>query len=578
LRRRLKVLSVLVSLIILISTSGLTLAATKKPVEQGNLITAIEVAGNNRIPAKEILDVVSTKVGEEISNKKLQDDLQAIFDLGYFFDVQVSFQNYKNGVKLIFEVVENPVLNKIKFKGNKVITDKKLEEILNLKTDEMLNTNQLNKKLREVESYYQDKGYILAYVKDILVKNDGTLVVSIDEGTLAGIKIKGNKKTKDFVIKRKLSLQVGDVFNVKQMQEDLRAVYNLGFFKDIKPKLEKKSSNKNDVVLTIEVEEGKTGNFGIGAGYSSADGWLGYFEVQEKNLMGRAQRLSFRWEFGEKDTYELSFFEPWVFGTETSFGFSIYDRTDEKTGTFTDENNNVSEIDYEEQEKGGSITVGHPLGFDIDGYLKYEYENTTKEALNSETTAEIPVEEREGSTRSLTFSAVRDTRDNIFNPTDGRKDRFSVKYAGQSLGGDYDFTKYQLDLRDYTPDFWFEDNSWAFRFKTGLSEGELPNHELYRIGGAQSLRGFKEDKFSGDSMALANIEYRIPIADNFTGVLFTDVGEAWKESEGQTFEMDNLKKSAGLGVRFKTPIGQLRLDYGFQKNDSRLHFSLGQSF
>lgn len=574
-----KFLVLLLTVAVFVVSSNLALAAQQE-LKNDNLITAIEVEGNEKISEEEILKVVETEVGEQISNQRLQNDLQAIFDLGHFFDVQASFENYRSGVKLIFEVVENPDLKSLEFKGNKSIASKKLKEILDLEEDKLLNTNQLNEGLREIESYYNEQGYVLAQIEDVLMKKDGMLEIKINEGKVAEIKIEGNEKTKDFVIKRKLSLEPGDVFNADQMKQDLRDIYNLGFFKDIKPELNQTSAAKNEVTLNIKVEERKTGNVGVGAGYSSSDGWLGHFEIQEKNFRGRAQRLGFRWEVGEENTtYELSFYEPWAFGSDTSVSFSIYDRSDEITGDFSDyDDSNYGETDYEEHEQGGSITLGHPLGYDVKGYLTYEYEKTTKELLEGETNP-LPPGEEEGSTRSLTSSFVRDTRNDVFNPTDGRKDRLSVEYAGQALGGDNDFIKYQLDLRDYTPDFMFEDNSWAFRFKAGLSEGldeEGLDHERYRIGGPQTLRGFKDDEFVGEEIMLFNAEYRIPFADNFTGVLFTDAGKAWDKDEG--FDFDDINKSAGVGVRFRTPMGQLRLDYGWQEEDSRLHFSIGQLF
>jgi hypothetical protein len=131
---------------------------------------------------------------------------------------------------------ENPVLKQLKFEGNQAISTKKLKEILQLEVGKMLNTKDLNDKLRKIESYYQDEGYILGKVEDILMKKDGTLLVTINEGKLAGININGNEKTRDFVIERKLSMEAGDVFNVEVMKKNLRDIYNLGFFKDIKPK------------------------------------------------------------------------------------------------------------------------------------------------------------------------------------------------------------------------------------------------------------------------------------------------------------------------------------------------------
>ncbi|MGM0472271.1 MAG: BamA/OMP85 family outer membrane protein [Bacillota bacterium] len=553
-----QVVAVVLSCFIILGSSGLAIAETE--LEEGdNLITAIEVAGNQKVTEEEILEVVEIEVGESVSNKKLEQDLQSIYELGYFFDVSASFENFRGGVKLIFEVVENPELSEVEFEGNNSLSDDKLAEVLDLTTGELLNTSQLNQGLREIESYYQDQGYILAKVADISVSDEGRLQVKINEGQLAEIKVEGNEKTKDFVIKRNLTLQEGEVFNAQQMREDLRKIYNLGLFQDIQPQLQQVPSGENEVVLTISVKERKTGSVGIGAGYGDSDGWFGNFEIEEKNFRGRAQELGFNWKFGEEETtYEIDFFEPWLFGSDTSLGFNVYDRTDEVN-------------DREEKEQGGSITLGHPLGYDIKGYLTYTHENVDVENLADGSNR------YDGDTRSLTTTFVRDTRNDVFNPSDGRKDRFSVEYAGQELGGDYDFTKYKLDLRDYTPDFMTDDNTWAFHFELGLSDSDLPTHEEYTLGGARTIRGYSDDQFEGDEMMLLNAEYRIPFADNFTGVVFADAGKTWDQDEDD-LNFDNLNKSAGVGVRYQTPIGQLRFDYGWQEDDSKLHFSIGQSF
>lgn len=555
--------------------SSLSLAADDSPLEGSNLITAIEVEGNEKLAEEDILAPIETEVGDRVSSQRLQEDLQSIFDLGYFFNLEIHFEPYQDGVKLIFEVVENPTLDEIKFKGNEALDDDLLAEKLSLEAGQILNNNHLDQGLRNVESYYQEQGYILMRIDDIYMEEDGVLEIEINEGRLNEIKIQGNEKTKDFVIERNLSQESGDVFNAQQLQSDLRDIFNLGFFEDIIPHLEEADRLENEVDLVLEVEEGKTGTFGIGAGYNSGIGWLGHFEIQEDNLRGRAQRIKFRWEFGEQNTYELSFHEPWVFGTDTSFGFSIYDKTREGSGDFgVEEDDDEQNIEYEEHRRGGSITLGRPLTNTIDGSLRYQYESFEYESLESD--YRILDEESESTVRSLTFSGTRDTRDNIFEPRSGTNNRVSVKYAGQLLGGDNDFTKYQVDLRKYTADFLSDSNSWAFRSRFGLSDGDLPQGERYRIGGAEGVRGYErtERDLTGDSMMALSAEYRIPVADNFTGVLFADAGNAWDSS----FSSSDLKKSAGLGVRVHTPIGQLRLDYGWGEDESRPHFSLGQAF
>ncbi|AZR74914.1 hypothetical protein BBF96_11585 [Anoxybacter fermentans] len=530
--------------------------------EPTNIITAIEVRGNNVIPTEEILHVIQTKVGEKINHEKLKKDLQAVFDLGYFFDVRVGFENHLSGIKLIFEVVENPKITEVVIKGNERISEEKLKELMQLKPGQMLNTNILNKDLRTIEAYYQDQGLILAYVEDISVSNTGVLTITINEGFLKGIKILGNEKTKDYVIRRELHIKPGEVFDLKKVQDDLREIYNLGFFNDVKPRLERAKDGSNEVDLVIEVEEKKTGQFQMGAGYSSKDGWLGYMEIKEKNLFGRAQKLGFKWEFGEVTNYELSFYDPWAFGERFSFGIDLYNRT----------NKNVKDIvngEYTKHSKGGSIQIGKPIAEDITATLKFKYENTLTNWANENLVDES------GDTRSLTLTTIRDTTDNPFNPGSGAKDIASIEYAGQLLGGDYDFTKYRFELRRYYPGF-KDEHTWAFRLKTGLGTGELPFHEEFKIGGAETLRGYEPNSLSGNRMLLANAEYRFPLVKNLQGAVFVDIGNAWQKDD--QIRLDDLKFSGGVGVRMNTPLGQIRLDYAIGENGGMPHFSIGQTF
>ncbi|MCK8816376.1 BamA/TamA family outer membrane protein [Natroniella sulfidigena] len=539
----------LLILVVLLASNSL-IAAAEEPVPTDNTVTGIEVTGNKLVSEEEVLEEVTTEIGDEVSNEKLQQDMQQVFDLGYFFDLQILFRNYEDGVKLVIEVIENPELSAIKIEGNQEISTEKLKELLKLQEGEILNVNSLDQGVERINQYYQEQGYVLAQVVDVTIKEQDQLEITIDEGRLNSVSITGNEETEDFVIERELTLEEGEVFNIDQMWNDFRNLYNLGYFKDIRPDMQPVPTDPQAVDLVVEVEEQKTGTFSVGGGYSSAAGWTGMVDVEKDNLFGRGQKVNLSWEFGDTTTYELGFYEPWAFGSETSLNFNLY-RTEHD-----------DPVDDVSRRQGGDITVGHPLADDITGYLQLDYHNTKYEDEDGE--------EYDDNTRSVTLKTIRDTRDNIFSPRSGSRQELSVENAGL-LGGDTDFTKYEADLRNYLPAR--EKDTWAFRLKTGLSDGELPQGERYSLTGLNEIRGYSSDYYDrdnnavengfvdGNSMLVSNLEYRFGIVDNVTGVAFADAGKTF--ANNSDISLNDLNYSVGLGARFNTPMGQLGLDYGY---------------
>jgi outer membrane protein insertion porin family len=541
-----------------------------------NIITAIKIVGNKEIKDEEILDKINTKVGDEISNQKLQEDMKSVFDLGYFFDIQVSFKNHEDGVMLIFEVIENPKLSQINISGNHEVSTEELRGIIGIRTGQLLNLNELEKAKQEIEKYYREKGYILAKVVDLTIKEKDQLHITINEGRLNNIIINTDGKTKDYVIRRELSIEEGQVFNIDQVWKDLRKIYNLGFFEEVKPDYKAVDGDRQAVDLVINLKEGKTGTFSIGGGYSSASGLTGLIDLEQDNLFGRGQSVKLNWEFGgKKNTYEVGFYQPWVFGTKNSLNFNLYNTVRE------DKNDN------DVKEKGGSITLGRPIAEDTKAYLKYNYQDSEyKEKIEGADTNTQKYKDVDENTRSLTFKAIRDTRDNFLAPKNGDRQEVSIERAGGILGGDADFTKYYTDIRKYIPSG--EDNNWAFRLKLGGSNGDLPETRDFYLRETllDGVRGYDYDYykdqegFEGDSLFLTNLEYRIGIVESITGVIFADAGRTFEDNQ---FSLNDIKYSTGLGIRFNTPIGQLGLDYGYAPegddgNKSSFSFRIGSIF
>jgi outer membrane protein insertion porin family len=545
----------LVSLFLILLINSVVLAN-----EGFHIITALELEGNQRVSTEEILTLLETEIGKPLDEEVIKADLQRIYDLGYFQDASVSFEVYLGGLKAIFELVEYPVIKDILIEGVESFSEEEILSLLGVQKGEVLNHNTLLQGRREIEQAYQEAGYILAMLTDLHISDDGILTVRFNEGYINDIILKGNEKTKDFVILRQLEFKPGDVLNMNVLQNSFQNLVRLNLFAEFNPQLERVSILENTANIIIEVAEAKTGLLSVGVTYSTKDGWLGYIDIQERNLLGNGQTLGFQWQFGGVTNYSINFYEPWLLGTRTSFGIGLYDRT--STGKLEDR-------EYSLNRRGGNLLLGHNLINEWDGQITFKAEDTEREWL-----ADKEIEKK--ALRSLTFQVDRDTTNHPFNPTGGAIDIFSIEYAGNFLGGTENFVKYNMDMRRFYPGF-KSNHAWALRLKAGKGEGELPQLEKYTLGGSQSLRGYEYGAFYGDSLLLLNLEYRLPIADNFTAVVFADAGNVWEKEE--SIDLGDLRYSIGAGLRMNTPIGQLRLDYGFNEDGGgQPHFSIGHTF
>lgn len=562
------VLSMAVSLVLPVNAADI----------EGKTATAVTVTGNHQVAESTILGVVTIRPGDALTAEKVKQDMQAIYDLGYFFDVVANFSEVPEGVKVIYTVMENPKLTDIVVKGNNKVSTDKIKEMVTTGKDGVLNTRTLNANVRSIESYYHDQGYILAKVSDVAMSPGGELTLTISEGVLEGIVVKGNEKTKEQVITREMKLKPGEPFNVKDARRSMQKVYNLGHFEDVNMKLNP-GKEPNAVVLEASVVEQKTGTFSIGGGYSKADGLIGIIELGDNNFRGTGDRVKLHWEFGGADdtNYEISYTRPWLDSKQTSLSFSFYDMTNEYDDYDTDGN---LESSYDKKRKGFDITLGRPHGEYIHNYITFKNRRDTHVEYvegpydySKGQPYEGYLEDNFGLTRSITLMRVFDSRDNVFNPTEGARYSLSAEFAGGSLGGDFDFNKYTAEGRQYHKVG--RDHVIATRLTAGYADGSMPENGKFSVGGSDTLRGYKDDQFEGDKMLAATAEYRFPVVSKVQGVVFTDIANAW---EGGSYKLDDLNYSVGVGLRLTTPIGPVRIDYAKGEQGGRAHFSFGGQF
>lgn len=557
---------------------------------EGKTITEIGFDGAPKDVKARLYALIQSKVGSSVKMETIKSDVTALGGTGIFSRISPTFNSVPEGVKLKYQLTANPVVYKLDIQGNTVFRTQFLAELLNIQAGSVLDLNYVKERLKEIETLYLKQGYILVSFPDVHMTEDGTLHITVEEGTIEDIKLVGNEKTKDHVVLRELRFRKGHPFNKFLASRSMERLYNLGFFEDVNMKLLPGESSSHSVIVEIDMIEQKTGIVTVGAGYSNSDGIVGMVEVGDSNFRGTGDKVNVHWEFGGSGrgkNYQFSYTRPWINDKGDSLGFSLYNRI-YQYDDFDATGNTVAE--YQKRKKGWNLTWGRVSDEYRTNYLNFE---STKEALNSEINPGPVMENIDketqkkwataivnnfGRTNSMTFTHVYDSRDNYFNATKGKRFSCSLQWGGHGLGGDFDFYKFTAEGRFYKQ--LGNGHVLALRLMGGYISGHISYSDLFSLGGANNLRGYEDDQFKGDKMYAATLEYRLPIAKKVQGVLFTDVGSTWGIDRGQIpwYKDDrSIHFSAGVGFRLQTPIGPVRLDYGYGKK-GKFHFSFGTQF
>ena len=509
-------------------------------------------------------------------------DRDTLRNMGYFYEVYQTVDEIPEGIILTYHVLENPQVNDIVITGNTVYSGADLRRMVTVRRGTILNSRTLHENITAIQEKYHGDGYVRMKFADMNVSEDGVVTLKISEGTLEGYAVKGNKKTKDYVVLREMRQKVGEVFNAKMARRSMERVYNLGFFEDVNVKMND-GVEPNAVIMEINVKEKRTGTFGIGAGYSSKDGVVGMVSLGDKNFRGTGDAISFSYEKSAEDTdsqgFYFSYRRPWLDRKETSGTVRLFNRTYEYADYAPDGGLNER---YMRKYSGGELTISRPMSEYSANQItlrnrKDKYVRHVTSGKYGDRGAEEYSTWRKdnfGTTRSIELQHITDTRDNVFNPTSGGKVSLIGEFAG-FLGGDFKFQKYSIEHQQYLK---AGDHSqvWALHLAYGIGHGDLTEFNQFRIGGQNSLRGYRDDQFRGSRMFTATLEYRFPMSNNVQGIIFTDYGSAW--SSGVFPKTSEVFGSVGVGVSLNTPLGPLRLDYGRGKQGGRFHFMVGGSF
>ena len=582
-------------------------------IQEGRRIRVRKVIfkGNNFFGQNRLVKIVKTKKKGWFTSgffKKdvLEEDLEriiAFYRMEGFIDVQVnSIIEYDDrGTKMFisFEIIEGIQykVGAITVSGNEIAKETELRAEMGLSQNVVYSEVKVRQDISALQSYYFDRGYISAEVNvDTILDAPAGIVdfkYNIFEGHVASVdnvNIKGNTRTKDVIIRREMRLYPGDRYNGEKLQRSRQRLQNLGYFDEVTfDTAEKPTTLPDKHDLDIFVKETKTGEFSFGAGYSSVDKFIGFVDLTQRNfdlfefpsLTGAGQQLRVRFEFGsERKDYELGFVEPWFLGYPLSVGFNVYNRTRDWEK-------------YDERRVGGNVFLGKEISEYWQSRLTYRYEGIRISDIIADASYDIKLEQGKNYISSLTAEVSHDTRDNVYNPRTGWYNMVSCELGGGVLAGDKDFVKYYTKDAKYFP--LTHKSVIEFKIRAGYVESYddtavVPIYERFYAGGASTIRGYKErrvgpegesgDPIGGRILGIFNAEYTYNLGKSLKWAFFYDLGNVWRRPADFKWDGLKLKASIGTGVRVKTPLGPIRLDYGYalnpQAGDSkgRFHFSM----
>ncbi len=502
---------------------------------------------------------------------------------------QVEFRD--NWIYVTVKIDEGPQfkVGQVDIEGDLVLSKEELMKKVSINQQTYYNREVVRNDVLALTDLYSDEGYAYADIAPMIDKDMDNLIVDItytidkrNQVFFERIIITGNTKTRDKVIRRELQVHEQELYSGKKLKRGVRNLYRLEYFEDIGIDTEKGSS-EDSMVLEVDIKEKATGSFSFGGGFSSVENVFILGSVAQRNLFGRGQTLELRALLGGRSSrYSLSFTEPWMFDIPLSFGVDLF-------------NWERDYDDYDKDSKGGGVRFSYPIFRNTRAYLGYIYEDADIEDIDEDAAKSIKELEGRNVESSVTATIEYDTRNRLFNPSEGQKHSISIQYAG--LGGDIAFTKYEGQLGFYLPLFW--ETVGVVHAEGGFikkaSGGKLPDYEKFYLGGINSMRGFDwrdisltdEDgaDIGGDAFVQLNLEYVFPLVKKagLNGVIFYDTGNVYGD-EGH-IDLTDLRESAGWGIRWYSPMGPIRLEYGYildpqgdEEEAGKWEFSMGANF
>ncbi|WP_437178132.1 outer membrane protein assembly factor BamA [Geomonas oryzisoli] len=592
------------------------------------LIQHIEFEGNHAFPDKKLKKTMETSEKWFLSwltgagtykEEVLKNDVNLLtehyMNNGYVNvkvgEPKVELLPDRTGLKVSIGITEGDQyrIGKLGFKGELLESETVLNEKLKEKSGQLFSRADLRADVFALTDLYADQGYAFANASPLTKLNPESHTIDItfdmEKGqkvSIDRINITGNVKTRDKVVRRELRLDEGDQYSSTALKKSKQNLMNTGFFEEATIATAKGSA-ADKLDLNVEVKEKPTGTFSIGAGYSSLDGIIGQGSVQQANFLGLGLKMTAAASLGSKSqTYNLGLTDPYFMDTKWTLGADIY-------------RNERQYLDYTRRATGGDIKAGYPLSDTVSTFWLYKYEikdifDESADLLKNISSGTVLAPETKSTTSAIVASISRNSTDYRLDPSTGMLNTLSIEFAG--VGGSNRYIKYITEHTLFHPLFY---GVGSIRGTVGYVQSyggkEIPIDEKFYLGGISSLRGYSSRTVSpfkvtpvdvdditgthgtkdnrvylgGAVEAVANVEWSFPLLKEagLKGVVFFDAGNC-DNSFNKTF--GNVLTSYGGGIRWFSPIGPLRLEYGVPLNPregidnkgGKLEFSIGSIF
>lgn len=565
-------------------------------------IDRIVIEGAKGLTPKQIKAAMGTQERQffilrgTVQRKRLEEDIDRILflynDHGYIqarvesHDISVDKTTARVTIRIV--VVEGPQFSvgSVDLTGPNVLPMEEVRRQLLLKPGDVFSRSKVRQTIDSITALYGAIGRASAEVNVATSQESAERKIHVTFEVKEGpevfvdrINITGNVRSAEKILRRELPLAEGDLFTTQKLERAKQRLVNLGYFEDVKVTTAP-GPQKDRIVITIAVTEKPTGMFSIGAGYSSVDSFIGTLDLSQRNFLGKGLEVFLRVRGGERTQQGLiGITEPWLFDRPLSAGVDLF----ATRRIFTD---------FAVDSYGGGLRLSHPFLEFSRWHLNYRL--TRDEVSEVASNASTELRDQEGITvTSLVGGALsRDSRDNVFTPTRGSRSTLGVDVAG--LGGDNRFVKSVAETTYFHPVLW--GTVLAVRGEAGYGFGygdrDFPLFERFFLGGPNSVRsrkaraiGPKDDSgtvIGGDSVLLFNLEYLIPVGFGIRLATFFDAGNAY--GFGTDFDPLDLREAAGVGARWQSPFGPIRLDWGFNldrktgESSNEFHFSVGSPF
>ncbi len=587
-------------------------------------IKSIDFIGNEKVSDDILKEAMLSKEGNLLSfltsagtfhEEMLQHDVMMIqsayFDRG-FINVRVgaprvSISNDRRFIYISIPITEGEQFSvgTIDFAGDLLKGPDELKKRVTLKTGQIFNRSQLQRDIQALTDLYQDDGYAYVNLSPLTSINPETRIVDLtfdiqkgNKVTIERINLVGNLTTRDKVIRRELRIYEGELFSGTGLRVSKQRVMALGYFETVEITY-KRGSEENTVTATVTVKEKPTGTFNVGIGFSSFENFLFTAQISKDNLFGWGVHSSLQAQISSlRSLVQLSFYNPYFLDTNWIFAFNFYRQ----------------ELDFYgfiRTSIGGEITWGYHLLPDLMLLLTYAPEYITVEPSGGTADLLLANRFRNGFSSALRLTLIYDRRDNRLFPRRGHYETVSVEHSPEWLGADFVYTRYSGNVRLYFP---IAKGRLVFKVQgtMGYIQGDdIPISELYYLGGISNIRGYALRSVSpivrvgsegkpdaglsdftvgGNKQAYFNFELEFPIFDTLgiRGVVFYDMGNVYAADETMFSPKKRLplgmRHAVGFGVRWMSPIGPLRFEWGFPltrrvSDDSyQFEFTIGNSF